>query len=571
MTTLAQLEAAFQYAWSIAPSEYVHWYSGDVSLYDGPPAWAVSAAAPDASYVQPQGGFCVAVLNLILRKLGLPIPNPFNDPANDGGTYSTYWAYYDQSKWFSNVRNNLPNYALLIAPFVKGVSEGHVALVWYWQGVPYILEWIYSGLSWNFTSDYSADNWGFYEIMVPAEVWAGLNTSGGDTPLPKPQDTKFNVDHLLSVYTESLSRADAEAYFPYMLAAFQEFDISNRSRISAFLSHAVGEVGEFTYWEEIDHGNGRFGEYWGRGPLQVTWYDLYVKLRDAWLIAHPEDPVDFVENPDLVATPKYGFWTSAWYWRHGSGADLNPIADSGDFETIVQSIYGGYGYDGPYPSNYNLRWSYYNYAIKTLPANLTLGEGTPEPHPEEEDMVVSKYTFVGHGQVGTDVAGAAAYALEAVGVDTLFYNGDKSIGLALEKVKKTNDLGVANYIVIGKEAAKIANVQDMQWSEDSPVWYADPVAGDSTLSAVLFCRSWVLWWISEHGENLPASVKDKLFKVFDGALKLADEEYGLVLQKVITDNEHNPPEPEAGRVEMQVLVKDFQDDDLVSVKRKEQK
>ena len=48
--------------------------------------------------------------------------------------------------------------------------------------------------------------------------------------------------------------------------------------------------------------------------------------------------VDFVMQPELVATPKYAALTAGWFW---STHDCNRLAEAGDWAALTRKINGG--------------------------------------------------------------------------------------------------------------------------------------------------------------------------------------------------------------------------------------
>jgi putative chitinase len=48
--------------------------------------------------------------------------------------------------------------------------------------------------------------------------------------------------------------------------------------------------------------------------------------------------MDFVMEPDLVATPKYAAMTAGWFW---STHDCNRLAEAGDWTGLTKKINGG--------------------------------------------------------------------------------------------------------------------------------------------------------------------------------------------------------------------------------------
>ena len=69
----------------------------------------------------------------------------------------------------------------------------------------------------------------------------------------------------------------------------------------------------------------------GRGALQCTGHSTYFHAGKAL-------GVDFVMQPDLVATPKYAALTAGWFWETHK---LNPPADALDYTKVTKIINGG--------------------------------------------------------------------------------------------------------------------------------------------------------------------------------------------------------------------------------------
>lgn len=74
----------------------------------------------------------------------------------------------------------------------------------------------------------------------------------------------------------------------------------------------------------------------GRGCIQLTGHANYFHAGKAL-------GVDFVMNPDLVATPKYAALTAGWFWStHG----CNELAEATNWAGLTKKINGGtIGYD----------------------------------------------------------------------------------------------------------------------------------------------------------------------------------------------------------------------------------
>ena len=80
-----------------------------------------------------------------------------------------------------------------------------------------------------------------------------------------------------------------------------------------------------------DEASGDGYRFRGRGCIQLTGHSNYFHAGKAL-------GVDFVMEPDLVATPKYAAMTAGWFWStHG----CNEIAESADWVKLTKKINGG--------------------------------------------------------------------------------------------------------------------------------------------------------------------------------------------------------------------------------------
>lgn len=68
-----------------------------------------------------------------------------------------------------------------------------------------------------------------------------------------------------------------------------------------------------------DEASGDGGRFFGRGAIQLTGYSNYFHASKAI-------GVDFVMEPQLVATPKYSILTAGWFWQTHN---CNELAESG--------------------------------------------------------------------------------------------------------------------------------------------------------------------------------------------------------------------------------------------------
>jgi putative chitinase len=80
-----------------------------------------------------------------------------------------------------------------------------------------------------------------------------------------------------------------------------------------------------------DEASGDGYRFRGRGCIQLTGHANYFHAGKAL-------GVDFVMEPDLVATPKYAAMTAGWYWStHG----CNEVAEAQDWVKLTKKINGG--------------------------------------------------------------------------------------------------------------------------------------------------------------------------------------------------------------------------------------
>lgn len=155
---------------------------------------------------------------------------------------------------------------------------------------------------------------------------------------------------------------------------FARFDISTPARQAAFIGQCGHECGNFRILEENlnyraealqklwpkrfdaakaqmcarnpkliantvysgrmgnrDEASGDGHRFRGRGCIQLTGHANYYHAGQAL-------GVDFVMDPDLVATPKYAALTAGWFWDTHK---LNRFADSMDYLAMTKKINGG--------------------------------------------------------------------------------------------------------------------------------------------------------------------------------------------------------------------------------------
>ncbi|HYO63823.1 MAG TPA: peptidoglycan-binding protein [Pyrinomonadaceae bacterium] len=183
---------------------------------------------------------------------------------------------------------------------------------------------------------------------APPPVGATPSAPSSSPPANTPASIgPFNEQALAQIMPNL--KADKRAlYYPFLVAAMVEFDITTPLRIAAFVAQLAHESAEFRFMEEIwgptaaqkryegrkDLGNTQPGDgfrFKGRGPIQITGranYTKYGKLLG----------IDLVDNPALAATPEVGFRTAGLYWKMNN---CNALADQQKFIAITKAINGG--------------------------------------------------------------------------------------------------------------------------------------------------------------------------------------------------------------------------------------
>ena len=142
----------------------------------------------------------------------------------------------------------------------------------------------------------------------------------------------------------------ARAHAPFLVAAMRESDITTKARAEMFLAQLFHESIMLSTFEEIasgaayegrkDLGNVQRGDgvrFKGRGPIQVTGRANYKWMSDRL-------GADFIAQPTLLATPRYGYRAAAQFWTR---ANLNVKADKGDFEGVTRAINGAATWKAP--------------------------------------------------------------------------------------------------------------------------------------------------------------------------------------------------------------------------------
>jgi putative chitinase len=129
------------------------------------------------------------------------------------------------------------------------------------------------------------------------------------------------TDEQLKAIMPQSTEANRQKYLPFLNQYMQEYGIMD-GREAAFVAQIGHESAQLRYVEEIasgaayegrkDLGNTQPGDgkrFKGRGLIQITGRKNYKQISDAW-------NVDFIAQPELLATPEYAVKSACWWYKN---------------------------------------------------------------------------------------------------------------------------------------------------------------------------------------------------------------------------------------------------------------
>lgn len=340
--------------------------------------WPPAAGAPfyitgstDTAYVYREGINCAGLLNLALRKCGLP-------PAGGTGSIGDYLIELEDF----DVNSPAVPGAIALRPWGGGVAnleEGHVAI---FVNEHSLIQADHRGVN-EYDTDYDSQSWAGFTVYgkLPGVDYSQTSSDPSEAPTTPSEPVVLTPELLVQAMTSrdwsgpDLDPEDAERYFPHLRKACKHWGIDTRARLSAFLAQVGAESGSFKWWREFSRGEGKpFGAWYGRGPMQLTWEENYQNFQDATgYRAH--------DNRELVADDaETGFESAGWYWRQGNG-DLNTLADVATWPAFYEITGRVWGQSGPFAE----RDARYDHAWNVLPETLQLPDENNAPPEEDKD------------------------------------------------------------------------------------------------------------------------------------------------------------------------------------------
>ncbi|MDO4630885.1 MAG: C39 family peptidase [Corynebacterium sp.] len=190
--------------------------------------------------------------------------------------------------------------------------------------------------------------------------------------------------------------------------AMRQAQCTSILRQAMFLAQIGHESVGLRYFREIDpgyylrgradlgHGPGE-GEQWrGAGPIQLTGKNNF-RAFGRWCHQQGliDDPEVFVAQPELVATPRWGWLAASYYWVVAR-PDINQLADRGDVVGVTRRINGG-------TNGLEDRRRRYQIALSTLGKEHTMEHVLPYPR---DQVTQDTYYHCGPASVQTVVRAA---------------------------------------------------------------------------------------------------------------------------------------------------------------------
>ncbi|QDH91679.1 lysin A [Mycobacterium phage Phrappuccino] len=238
--------------------------------------------------------------------------------------------------------------------------------------------------------------------LIPPKGYAYADV----TVTPPPAGSNADLVAILAqaMSPSSMPRETFENYLPFFAEAMRAAEINTVRRAAAWCSQVGHESGGLRYMAEIQTDGPGWTEdrkrYRGRGPIQLTWSSNYRKF-GIWCKekGYITDSEIFVNQPELVEQPKWGFLASSWYWLFDGPkpGQINGYADAGDNFSVSRCINGWITNDdgsARTPNGWDDRQARYNRCLALGEQLLKLTDaagGDTELSAEAERMIREMY------------------------------------------------------------------------------------------------------------------------------------------------------------------------------------
>jgi len=194
------------------------------------------------------------------------------------------------------------------------------------------------------------------------------------------------------------------ALAPAVADCLKQCGCTTATRIAMWCAQIGHESGGLRWLEEIadgsayegraDLGNTQPGDgrrFKGRGPIQVTGRNNYARLSQ-W--AHGKGlvptPTFFIDQPEQLASDRYGFTGVTWYWT--VARNMNTYADSRDIVGATRAVNGGLNGLDDRTDRYNRATQLGDRLLALLDAAPTTGDDMAQVPQEQWDRVYRELT-----------------------------------------------------------------------------------------------------------------------------------------------------------------------------------
>jgi predicted chitinase len=177
--------------------------------------------------------------------------------------------------------------------------------------------------------------------LIPPQAYAYADTKSDPAAPTAPPDQA--AETLMRAMGGSVSFDRYRALLPAVARALQECQCNTVDRIAMWMAQVGEDSGGLRWMEELADGS----EYGGRTDLRNTrpgdgprFKGRYTQL-SKWAYGRGlvPSPTFFVDQPDQLASDRYGFIGIVWYWT--VARNMNSYADAGDIVGATKAVNGG--------------------------------------------------------------------------------------------------------------------------------------------------------------------------------------------------------------------------------------
>lgn len=159
-------------------------------------------------------------------------------------------------------------------------------------------------------------------------------TPAAPTTPAKPAAPTVTVDDIVKVCPEA-DKNNVAKMFPLLAKSMVKKGMLSKNQLVAVVATAYTEMRDWSFSSESGKGGGKYGKFYGRGPLQLTWESNYKAMSKVV-------GVDLVANPDRALEPELACLIFVEFWCGSTGSpDVRPYAEKGDWRNCRSIINGG--------------------------------------------------------------------------------------------------------------------------------------------------------------------------------------------------------------------------------------